>query len=348
MQQRISKEKRALILALLAEGNTINGTCRMLKVGKPNLLRFLKEAGEACEAWHDKHFRGFEIARLELDEQWAYVHTHKERMSAAERASNQRKGDSWLWAGIDPDSKAIIAWRTGKRGQREANQFAYDLAERIEGRVQIATDKLAAYQNAIAMAFGIHGADYGTEHKEFANKREQIGFHEEEKLGVNRLTGTKREAVFGNPDLNTTTTSHIERFFLTRRQSDKRCARKTLAYSKDWDNHALCTSLHIFIYNMVRKHETLKTAPAVKLGIIAKPWTLEMVVAMIDKYLREKEESEFEAAFAAMESSRFATEPRKAPKTYAPVAPLTPWYLDPQSGGPNPAVKKPGIKYEDN
>jgi hypothetical protein len=28
------------------------------------------------------------------------------------------------------------------------------------------------------------------------------------------------------------------------------------------------------------------------------------------------------------------------------VAPLVPWYLDKDSGGPNPAVKKAGIQYD--
>jgi hypothetical protein len=113
--KRISKEKRTLALALIVEGNTINGICRMLKIGKPNLLRFLKEVDEACEDWHDSNFKGIRIERIELDEQWAYVHTHKQRTSTAEKREHPDRGDSWLWAGIDPASKAIISWRTGKR-----------------------------------------------------------------------------------------------------------------------------------------------------------------------------------------------------------------------------------------
>lgn len=83
--QRISKDKRALALSLLAEGAALNSIVRVLKIGKPNLLRFLREVGAACEDWHNRNFRDLTIARLELDEQWAYVHTHKERMTREEK-----------------------------------------------------------------------------------------------------------------------------------------------------------------------------------------------------------------------------------------------------------------------
>ena len=56
-----------------------------------------------------------------------------------------------------------------------------------------------------------------------------------------------------------------------------------------------------------------------------------------------KEEKEFEAAFV----SKFASEPTSM-KTYEPQEPKTPWYLDPDSGGPNPPEdeRKPGIDYD--
>ena len=43
------------------------------------------------------------------------------------------------------------------------------------------------------------------------------------------LVGVEREAIQGNPDLSTATVCHVERFFLTVQQGNKRCARKTLA-----------------------------------------------------------------------------------------------------------------------
>jgi transposase-like protein len=40
---RIGKTKRALILAALSERAAINSICRMFRVAKPSVLRFLRE-----------------------------------------------------------------------------------------------------------------------------------------------------------------------------------------------------------------------------------------------------------------------------------------------------------------
>ncbi len=123
----------------------------------------------------------------------------------------------------------------------------------------------------------------------------------------------------------------MERFFLSMRQGNKRCARKTLAYSKDWQNHALMASIYNFVYNLVRKHETTKTTPAMALGIAERRWTLEDVVAMTDAYIAAKEASAFEAAFAG-----FVTQPTRnyvmepTPKDKIPL----PWYLNPNAEPP--------------
>lgn len=337
--QRVNKDKRALILAALCEGAAINSVCRMFKVGKQAVLRVIEETGEACEDWHNRHFRDLNVARLELDEQWSYVHTHKERMSREVRMQNPERGDCWLWASIDPESKAIINWRTGKRTKAAAQHFAKDLAARVPGRVQITSDQLQGYPFAIRGTFGDR-ADYAQEHKIF--QAVKVDGPHWMKMRVNPLVGVDRKAICGNPNLRTSTVCHIERFFLTMRQGNKRCARKTLAYSKSWDNHALTASIHIFVYNLVRRHETTKNTPAVMLGIVDRRWTLEDVVDMTDRYLKAKEAEAFEAAFA---TSKFATVP-SSQRTWEPQAPKTPWYLDPTSGGPNPAVKKAGIQYE--
>lgn len=325
---RIPKAKRAQIISLLCEGMAINSICRVLSVGKNNVMRAILEVGEACEDWHNKHFVGIQVERLELDEQWNFIHTHRERMSRAEKLRYPERGDCWLWCGMDPESKAIIGWRTGKRGAAAARDFVCDLERRTQGRVQITSDQLKAYAFAIRGEFGDR-ADYALEHKVFSTV--EVTGHEWMKRKTNPLVGVEREAVLGNPDLKTSTVCHMERFFLTMRQANKRCARKTLAYSKDWENHALTASVQIFVYNLVRKHETTKTTPAMKLGIVDRRWTLEDVVDMADAFLKAKEEAAFEAAF-----SQFSTEPKVA-RTYPPTPkdqiPL-PWYLNPDSDGP--------------
>ena len=336
---RISNDKRALILAAMCEGTAINSVCRMFSVGKHAVLRLLQETGLACEDYHNRNFRDLTVARLELDEQWAYVHTHRERMTKEQKQANPGRGDCWLWASIDPVSKAIVNWRTGKRTAACANSFAQDLAARIKGRVQITTDPLTSYKFAIPGAFGDR-VDLAQEGKVFQSSKSPA--HEWPRYRVDPLVGVEREAICGTPDLATATVCHVERFFLTVRQGNKRCARKTLAYSKLWTNHALTASVQIFLYNFCRKHESIKATPAVTLGVTDHRWTLEEVVAMTDRYMRAQEDMKFEAAF----ESQFSETPRAA-RVYPQGTPKVPWYLDPESGGPNPIVKKTGVAYDE-
>ncbi|MBL9144014.1 MAG: hypothetical protein JNM99_10080 [Verrucomicrobiaceae bacterium] len=63
---------------------------------------------------------------------------------------------------------------------------------------------------------------------------------------------------------------------------------------------------------------------------------------MTERYMKAQEDRQFEAAFAA---SEFSVKPT-AQRVWEPKAPLVPWYLDKDSGGPNPTVKEPGIAYE--
>jgi hypothetical protein len=62
--------------------------------------------------------------------------------------------------------------------------------------------------------------------------------------------------------------------------------------------HKAAVALHFGIYNFVRLHKTLGTTPAVAAGVEIELWTLERVVEMTADYLRRKEDSRFEKAFA--------------------------------------------------
>lgn len=100
------------------------------------------------------------------------------------------------------------------------------------------------------------------------------------------------------PDLETLTTSHIERVFLSVRQELKRFQRKGLGYSKDLETHKAAVALYLGVYNFVRKHKTLGTTPAVAAGVEYEAWDLERAVEMTADYLRRKEDARFAEAFA--------------------------------------------------
>lgn len=285
-KKRLSKDRQALVLRALCEGTPINAVARIFGVGKHAVLRVIRETGEAFADYMDKEFRDLSCLRIEMDEQWQYVGCHQGRM----REPEKERGDFWLWAAIDADTKLILSHRVGKRDADTGWRFVKDVSERVRKPVQIATDQLPGYAWHIKQHFGYEGFTYGTETKIFGEPMLADGtlaaFSGRD--GVRKMQTAERKAVVGSPDLESLTTSHIERAFLTVRQELKRYQRKGLGYSKDLDTHKLAVALHFGVYNYVRRHHTLKTTPAVAAGLEEKPWSLERVVEMTETYWQPK------------------------------------------------------------
>jgi IS1 family transposase len=269
----------------------------MFKVGKGTITRVIRETGEAFTAYMDAEFRDLSCSRIEMDEQWQYVGCHSGRLP---HDDDTERGDYWLWACIDSDTKLVFSHKIGKRDWWSGRTFVEDVRARVNGSVQIATDNLRSYPFHIRYAFGYEGYSYGTEIKIFGEPQLLDGtlarFGRNE--GVRKMVTAERKAVVGSPDLETLTTAHIERAFLTVRQELKRFQRKGLGYSKDLQTHKMAVAISLGVYNFVRMHKTLGTTPAVAAGVEWERWSLERVVEMTQKYWREKEDSAFADVFA--------------------------------------------------
>lgn len=297
---KLSSAKRALVISLLSEGTPINATERILKVSKRAILRVIRETGAALADYMDKNFRNLAVDRLALDEQWQYVGKHGQRMMKKE----SERGDFWMWAGIDSDTKLVVSHKIGRRDWDTSEVFIEDLASRITGPVQIATDEFHSYVRYIPVFFGERGEfSYATEHKIFGDAR---AWHPERyphtrKNGIPKIVTADRKAVYGNPDLKTATTCHIERLFLTVRQELKRFQRLGLGYSKKLGMHKLATAMHIGVYNLCRKHSGINgLTPAMAAQITGHRWTIEEVVALTDRFLRDREDAKFARAWEAI------------------------------------------------
>lgn len=285
--KRLSKEKQALVLSALCEGTPIEAVARMFKIGTNTITRVIRETGEAFADYMDKNFRDLPCSRIEMDEQWQYVGCHAGRLPKDDKTE---RGDYWLWACIDADTKLVFSHKIGKRDWWTGNQFVEDVRNRVNLPVQIATDNHRPYAFHIRQHFGYEGYSYGTETKVFGEPKlsdgtlARLGRNE----GVRKMQTAERAAVVGSPDLESLTTSHVERAFLTVRQELKRFERKGLGYSKTVEMHKHAVAIHFGAYNFVRKHHTLGTTPAVAAGLEEKPWSLEQVVEMTQTYWEKK------------------------------------------------------------
>jgi hypothetical protein len=134
------------------------------------------------------------------------------------------------------------------------------------------------YEEAIQYAFG-YRADYGQEIKTYAY---DLPDNPDTKYSPSKVLDIRRRAVWGAPDLDTVSTAHIERQNLTMRMSMRRFTRLTNAFSKKIENHQRALALHFMYYNFCRKHQTLKTTPAIKHGLTDRIWTVHDLARLPD------------------------------------------------------------------
>src|SRR3954447_5015760 len=267
---RVPLDRRVQIINCLVEGNSIRSTERMTGTHRDTICRLLVEVGDGGAVLIDDQMHHLACRRIQVDEIWAYV--GKKQAHLKEDDDRSRLGDQWTFVAIDPDTKLVPSYRVGKRDGENATKFMTDLSERLANRVQISSDALAAYADAVERAFGAD-VDYGQELK----------FYDAEPVGPGRYSPPKvasrqRTVIAGNPDQDYISTSLVERQNLTMRMSMRRFTRLTNAFSKKVENLRAAVSLHFAHYNLVRVHRTLRVTPAMEAGVSDRLWTLDELV----------------------------------------------------------------------
>ena len=273
---KLPSHKRAQILHLLVEGNSMRATARIADVAFNSVDKLFIEAGRACAAYQDKTLRNLSCKRLQLDEIWSFVYAKEKNVQTAKSAP-ENAGDVWTWVAIDADSKLVPSWRIGDRTSKTGLAFVDDLAKRLANRVQITSDGHRAYLEAIEGAFG-GDVDYAQLVKIYGASPESM----KGRYSPAECTGARKERIEGNPDMKHVSTSFAERQNLTMRMSSRRFTRLTNAFSKKIEKHALSVALHYMHYNFARIHKTLRISPAMAASVTDKLWSVADIVTMID------------------------------------------------------------------
>ena len=273
-------ERRAAIVKALVDGASIRATCRMTGASKNTVTKLLVDMGELCAIYQHHVLRNLPCQRIQCDEIWSFVGAkHKNVLSGAKGA-----GDVWTWTALDPDSKLMVCWLVGQRSHAAARAFMRDLHSRLANRVQLTTDGLRAYEDAVDLAFGSE-VDYAMMVKTYARVIEH-----QVRYSPPVCTGAEKVWVCGNPDPDHVSTSFVERANLTMRMGMRRFTRLTDAFSKKVENHAHAVALHFMHYNFCRAHTTLTkanpnhypTTPAMAAEITDRVWTVEDVCGLLD------------------------------------------------------------------
>jgi IS1 family transposase len=266
----------------LVEGSSVRSVARLTGSGKNTVLRLLADVGQFCELYQHFALRRLPCTRVEADEVWGFVGAKQKNAKA------HHQGDLWTYTAICADSKLLICWLIGPRSKWATRAFVRNLASRLGNRIQLTTDGLHWYDQAVRLAFGPGGCDYAQIVKIYGSPDGVSESPTARRYSPAICTGATKQWRMGNPDMSKCSTSYVERSNLSIRQGMRRMARLTNAFSKKVENHHHAFALHAMHFNYCRPHGTLTkkygkpTTPAMASGLARSVWTVEQMLQRMD------------------------------------------------------------------
>jgi IS1 family transposase len=265
MANVLNIDKKIAVIGALAEGSSIRSIERITGVHRDTIMRLGVKVGQGCTAIMDSKMRNLSCNRLEVDEIWGFVGKKQRRLREGD---GPEVGNVWTFCALDADTKLVPAFKVGNRDRATANAFMQDVAGRMKNRLQISTDSLKAYPEAIARAFG-NDVDYAQIVKIYGPAMDA-----EHRYSTPEVIATEKTIRTGTPDVDLISTSYIERLNATTRLHMRRLTRLTLAFSKKRENFEAAVGLHFAYYNFVKRHNTLRCTPAMAAGVEPGFWSV--------------------------------------------------------------------------
>lgn len=279
---KLSIQKRAQIIGLLVEGNSMRAVTRLVGCSINTVTKLLEDVGAACAEFQDGAIRNINSKRVQCDEIWSFCYS-KEKNVAPEDKGILGHGDAYTWTAIDADSKLAISWLVGRRDGEYAEAFIGDLASRLAERIQLTTDGWGPYIPAVEKVFG--GAiDYAMLVKIYEGEGQQ----DQRRYSPAGFVKAEKRRINGSPDVKEVSTSYVERQNLTMRMSMRRFTRLTNGFSKKIENLSHAVALHFMSYNFGRIHKTLRVTPAMEAGISDHVWSLEEIAGLVPEPVQAK------------------------------------------------------------
>ena len=214
-----------------------------------------------------------------------------------------RRGDCWDHTAIDPETRLVVSLVVGKRTTESVSAVVRDFRRRTGGRFMrlVTSDEYAAYPDALRAAYGQvvvppRTGRPGRPRRPYAVVPPELTYATVHKHRENnRVVRVSTRVVFGtllavaaalavSAVSRAVNTCFVERHNGTDRNRCSRKARKTYAFSKDWDMHRAATTFSHFSYNFCWPVRTLRRkdgggrwrdrTPAMAAGLTDHVWPL--------------------------------------------------------------------------
>ncbi len=274
---KLSIERKALVIKTLCEGNSIRSTARITDTAINTVVKLLREVGKACYMYQYKNMKNIKSNRIQCDEIWSFCYAKQDHLPENKKGKFGF-GDVWTYVAIDADTKLVPSFLVGLRTANYACQFMSDLKKRLANRVQLTTDGHRKYLDAVDDVFG-DDIDYAMLVKIYGHDPET-----EKRYSPSECIGAEKQVIKGNPAKEQISTSYVERQNLTMRMNMRRFTRLTNAFSKKIENHKHAVALYFMHYNFARPHKTLANpypkTPAMAAGLTDHIWTIEEIVKL--------------------------------------------------------------------
>jgi IS1 family transposase len=200
----------------------------MTGVFRDTIMNYGVRVGLGCARIMDEKMRNLDCAEIEVDELWGFVGKKQKHLTPDD---DYTLGDTWTFCAIDRDSKLVPAYRVGKRDAPTTKAFLMDLASRMKNRIQLSSDQLVTYADAVELAFGMD-VDYA----QIVESYETVEAPPPQRMySPPKLVKVSKRRIIGKPIRSLVSTSYVERLNGTTRHHVKRLARLTCAFSKKFE-----------------------------------------------------------------------------------------------------------------
>src|ERR1051326_6891783 len=205
MANVLPKEKQISVVAALAEGSSIRSIERMTGIHRDTIMRLGVRIGQGCARLLDEKMRNLDCNRIELDEIWGFI---GKKVRHLLEDDNPTFGDVWTYCAIDAETKLVPTYKVAsKRNLPNTVEFISDLKSRMNNRIQISSDAMPSYGEAIDQVFGMD-VDYAQIVKTYGTDESQYSTPEK-KYSPSRITDSEMIWMQGKPKARFVSTSYV-------------------------------------------------------------------------------------------------------------------------------------------